>query len=102
VEQPLTLQRFLDAQARVTIWPARDSDRMLVMRYLVDKFTPGREYTEREVNTVLKAWHTYEDPATLRRMLIDHRLLRRKPDGRAYWRATDAADITAATDNPAP
>ena len=41
-------------------------------------------YTEKEVNDFLKKWHTFSDPATLRRELYDFRFLDRSRDGRAY------------------
>jgi hypothetical protein len=41
-------------------------------------------YTEREVNDVLKAWHAFGDHATLRRELVEMKLLARKSDCSAY------------------
>ena len=69
------------------MWPAKRPGQDLLLSYLIAKFEPGREYTEREVNGLLNQWHTYEDPATLRRILYDARLLDRTPDGARYWRA---------------
>ena len=46
-----------------------------------------REYAEREVNQLLNQWHSYQDPATLRRALYDAQLLDRTLDGARYWRA---------------
>jgi hypothetical protein len=43
-----------------------------------------RVYTEREVNEVIKRWHTWGDHVTLRRELINHQLLTRKSDGSEY------------------
>jgi hypothetical protein len=83
--QPLSLRRFLDAQSRLTIWPAKRDDRELVLRYLASKFEAGREYTEREVNEIINRWHAYSDHATLRRELFDNRLLGRTSDGARYW-----------------
>jgi hypothetical protein len=47
-------------------------------------FDAKRVYSEREVNEILKAWHTYGDHVTLRRELINHRLLTRKSDCSEY------------------
>jgi hypothetical protein len=59
------------------------------------QFDPRRVYNEREVNPVLKAWPTWGDHVTLRRELINDRLLTRKPDGSQYRklpaRASDEA-----------
>lgn len=52
--------------------------------YLAGKFEAGREYTEREVNELLLDWHTFADPATLRRELYDYGFLDRSRDGKVY------------------
>ncbi|MGN0971540.1 MAG: DUF2087 domain-containing protein, partial [Aristaeellaceae bacterium] len=59
------LRGFLDAEGRVTQFPARRKKQLAVLQYLAGKFAPGRVYTEREVNEVLLGWHTFGDPATL-------------------------------------
>jgi predicted transcriptional regulator len=92
-EQPLILRRFLDAQGRVTTWPARRQDQELVLDYLVAKLASDRQYAEREVNAILLQWHTYGDPATLRRDLYDSRRLDRTPDGARYWRMSAEARL---------
>ena len=79
-----TLRGFLDGEGRVTQFPARRKKRLAALRYLAGKFAPGRVYTKREVNEVLLFWHTFRDPATLRRELYDFHFLNRTPDGRAY------------------
>lgn len=33
----------------------------------------------------MKAWHTFDDPATLRRELYDYKFLDREKDGSVYW-----------------
>ena len=76
------LRGFLDAEGRVTQFPARRKKQLAVLQYLAGKFAPGRVYTEQEVNEVLLAWHTFRDPATLRRELYDFHFLNRTPDGR--------------------
>ena len=84
---PEPLRRFLDAAGRVTMWPAKRQSQDLLLSYLISKFEHGREYAEREVNGLLNQWHSYKDPATLRRALYDAQLLDRTPDGARYWRA---------------
>lgn len=65
--------------------PAKQRKKQLVLSYLAEKFEVEKLYSEREVNALLKEWHTFEDPATLRRELYDRRFLNRTPDGSAYW-----------------
>jgi hypothetical protein len=47
----------------------------------VAQFDPGRRYAEREVNEIIS--RTHDDYATLRRELVDARLLARERD--VYW-----------------
>jgi hypothetical protein len=62
--------------------PVQPAKLLVVLRWLVDKFQFGVEYTERDVNERLKG-HTV-DHVTLRRLLIDHQLLARHAG--IYWR----------------
>ncbi|MFO1219787.1 MAG: DUF2087 domain-containing protein [Burkholderiaceae bacterium] len=73
-----------DDQGRLVRWPNKYSVQRLAMWVLWMQFDSRRVYTEREVNQVLKAWHTWGDHVTLRRELINDRLLTRKPDGSEY------------------
>jgi len=99
----LELRRFLDSAGRLANWPSKQRDKTLVLKYLVSKFELDREYTEKEVNTLLAAQiagsamtgqqsradsdqHGVVDVATLRRYLCDERLLDRSRDGARYWR----------------
>ena len=59
---------------------------MLVLQYLIGKFEWETQYTEQEVNNLLNNFHTFEDPALLRRELFMKRFINRHIDGSAYWR----------------
>lgn len=78
------IERFLDGEGRLTAFPAKRKKKIHALFYLAQKFEPGRDYTERETNELLVAWHTFADPATLRRELYDYRFLDRSRDGRVY------------------
>lgn len=80
------LARFLDEEKRVTMLPAKKEKRDCVLAYLAEKFEPGRDYTEKEVNALLSVWHTFDDFFLLRRELVDHKLLLRERNGSRYWR----------------
>ncbi|MEO0561039.1 MAG: DUF2087 domain-containing protein [Chloroflexota bacterium] len=80
---------YLDDAARVTRWPARSrhkADQDIILQYLTTKFALNQRYTEREVNDLLKQWHTFADWALLRRELYSRGYLNRHKDGSAYWR----------------
>jgi len=78
------LRNFLDANGKLTAFPAKRKMKVYCLFYLAGKFEAGREYTEREVNELLLDWHTFSDPATLRRELYDYGFLDRSRDGKVY------------------
>jgi hypothetical protein len=73
-----------DARGRLVRWPHKYSVQRLAMWVLWTHFDAKRVYTEREVNEILKLWNTWGDHVTLRRELINHRLLTRKSDCSEY------------------
>ena len=73
-----------DASGRLAHWPPKFSVQRLVVWVLWTRFDARRVYTEAEVNRILKGWHTYGDHVTLRRELINHRLMTRKSDCSEY------------------
>ncbi len=71
-ETAKTLRDFFDGE-RLTQIPAARKKRVVVLRHLLERFEPGRDYPEREVNDLLRLAH--EDVATLRRELVDYGFL---------------------------
>jgi hypothetical protein len=78
-----TLMQF-DDQGRLQRWPTKFTVQRMAMWVLWTHFAARRVYTEREVNAILKAAQTFGDHVTLRRELINHRLLTRKSDCSEY------------------
>jgi predicted transcriptional regulator len=67
---------------RLKTIPRQWKKRMVILHYLLEQFEGERQYTEREVNEIIR--RTHDDYATLRRELIDNRLLARERE--VYWR----------------
>jgi hypothetical protein len=61
----------------------KEKHKLIVLRELVKRFQGDREYTEKEVNEILK--DAYDDFAVLRRYLIEYGFMDREPDGSRYW-----------------
>jgi hypothetical protein len=78
-----TVLRAFVRGGRLTSIPAQHSKRVVILDRLAQEFEPGRRYTEREVNGILRAWH--DDVASLRRYLVDEEFLDR--DQGVYWRS---------------
>ena len=79
------LKHFLDDRDRLIQYPAKYRLQVISLFYLAGKFEPGRKYTEREVNDIIKNWHCFEDWTMLRRDLCDGHFLGREKNGSAYW-----------------
>ncbi|MBL8118575.1 MAG: DUF2087 domain-containing protein [Anaerolineae bacterium] len=79
------LKNHLDSEGRLQTWPSKRALQLVALQYLATRFEPGKIYTEREVNNLLNQWHTFTDPALLRRELFDSGLLNRQKDGAEYW-----------------
>ncbi len=78
------LKNFLDVRGRLTAYPSKRKMKLYALFYLSEKFQQGVCYTEKEVNALLNEWHTFGDPATLRRELYNHRFLNRDSYGKEY------------------
>ncbi len=64
------------SNGRLKTIPAQRKKKDIVVRYLAQRFELGRTYTEQEVNFRLLDFH--EDYATLRREMVDGKLMRRE------------------------
>jgi len=78
------LRNFLNAEGKLTAFPAKRKMKVYCLFYLAQKFETEKEYAEQDINNTLLDWHTFADPATLRRELYDYRFLDRSRDGRLY------------------
>jgi hypothetical protein len=80
------LGTFVDGE-RLTKIPDIRKKREVILRWLVERFEPGRRYPEPELNEIIKRHHP--DTATLRRELVGAQLMQR--ENGIYWRLPAAA-----------
>ena len=78
------LRNFLNAEGKLTAFPAKRKMKLYALLYLAQKIPADTDFSEREINDILLDWHTFADPATLRRELYDYRFLDRSRDGKVY------------------
>ena len=90
---PADVRRFFDADGLLKQWPAKRKIQLIVLAHLARQFEPGRRYGERQVNAVLRSAHSYGDWVSLRRALIDARMMDREGDGSAYWRVEPTPSV---------
>jgi len=80
---------YSTANGRLKTLPAQRKKLDAILRYVVKSFEPGRRYSEKEVNDVLRRF--YGDTASLRRELIGSGLMQRAGGGGEYWRVEPPA-----------
>jgi len=84
------LKTFLNADGTLKQLPPMGNKLLIVLNFIVDAFAFDTNYTEREVNIILRRFHV--DTAALRRYLVDHKLMARESDGTKYWRVKELTE----------
>ena len=79
------LKSFLNADGTLKQIPPMGNKLLVILNFIVDAFAYDTNYTEKEVNTILRRFHV--DTAALRRYLIDYKFMEREGDGSRYWRS---------------
>jgi hypothetical protein len=74
-------QTFIEGQ-RIKAIPAQYKKQLVLLKWLVEKFARDKEYTEKEVNEIIKPHHP--DTAWFRRSLIEEKFMAREKG--IYWR----------------
>jgi hypothetical protein len=82
------LRRYVH-DGRLTAMPRAGRRRLIVLEQIVQRFEPGRRYSEEKVNTMLRV--VLPDHAALRRYLVDAGLLARSSG--EYWRIGGRVDV---------
>jgi len=78
------LAAFIDADGKITAFPAQEKKYRVLLNYVLQAFEPGVEYTEKQVNEILGRYN--KDTAMLRRNLVDYKMMERTGGGGVYWR----------------
>ena len=83
-EKDEVLARYFNADGKLLIkdFPAKEKRKIIIMQKLIDDFAVNRQYTEKEVNNLLKQY--YDDYVSVRRYMIQYGFLDRNGDGTRY------------------
>lgn len=84
------LKNFLNADGSLKQIPPLGNKLLIILNFIVDAFAFDTNYTEKEVNTILRRFHV--DTAALRRYLVDNGLMARASNGTSYWRVKKEAE----------
>ena len=89
VQSKKVLKAYLNADGSIRQIPNQPAKLQVILNYLIQAFAPDTNYTEKEVNQILRRFH--EDTAGLRRDLFEAKMLDRISDGSRYWRVDEGA-----------
>jgi hypothetical protein len=81
------LKTFCDADGRIRQFPAQRKKFEVLLRHVVKAFESDVRYPEKQVNEILSFYS--KDTASLRRGLVDYRLMAREGGGGEYWLLKD-------------
>ena len=80
------LRHYYNSEGRLTQFPPKRPMRIIALSKIAERFEPEKQYTEKEVNEVIKEAIAFNDVELIRRELFEYKFLGRKRDGSAYWR----------------
>jgi len=80
------VNKLINEAEGIVRWPKKLSDKQFVIEWLSAKFKFEKQYSEKEINKIIKEHHSFNDIALLRRELISKKFLGRKNDGSIYWK----------------
>ncbi|QYK05432.1 DUF2087 domain-containing protein [Shewanella zhangzhouensis] len=86
VDIPAKLKPFMGQDYVLRQWPGRYALQQQSLWFFWCRFRYGVEYSEAEVNALLKPFIGFGDHPLIRRELVNKSLLGRTDDGGRYWR----------------
>ncbi len=81
------LKGYIDEDRKFNQLPGKrqKNKQTLMLEFLANQFELNKKYSEKEVNEILNQHHSFNDPATLRRLMFGKGLINRTLDGKEYW-----------------
>lgn len=81
-EREKTCATYMDETGAIKLFPAKEKKKLIILREIMKNFERDRDYTEIEINTILK--RIYDDYPTIRRALIEYGFFDRSRDCKVY------------------
>ena len=79
------LDRYYDAEGKLTQYPSKRPMRIIALAKITEKFAAEKNYTEKEVNQIIKKSISFTDVELIRRELFQYKFINRLKDGSQYW-----------------
>lgn len=83
VERQKVVQTYMDGNGALRQFPSKEKKKIILLGEIIKNFKPDTEYSEKEVNRVLKRIYEQDYP-TLRRALIEYGFMDRSDDCSVY------------------
>ena len=80
------MNKLINEFEMIVRWPKRPLDKQVVINWLSKKFEFDKIYSEKEINEIIKQFHSFDDIALLRRELVSRKYIYRENDGSKYWK----------------
>lgn len=80
------LAHYYDENGRLTQYPTKRPLRTLALSRIAEHFSPGAEYTEKQVNQIIAAQIAFSDVELIRRELYEGGYVDRLLNGSKYWK----------------
>ncbi|WP_167956995.1 DUF2087 domain-containing protein [Anaerosporobacter faecicola] len=81
-EREKTIKTYMTEEGAIKQYPSKEKKKIIILGEIMKNFVRGRDYSEAEVNKVLK--RMYDDYPTLRRALIEYGFFDRSTDCKVY------------------
>jgi hypothetical protein len=82
-ERLKVISTYMDNNGKLKQLPAREKKKIIIFREIIKNFKCNTDYSEKEVNSILKGIYE-EDYPTIRRALIEYGFMERTPDCSIY------------------
>lgn len=77
-----TVKTYMTKEGAIKQFPSKEKKKIILLREVMKNFVRDREYSEWEINTILK--RIYEDYPTIRRALVEYGFMDRSDDCTVY------------------
>ena len=84
-KKKIDIRGFLEGK-KVNIWTSKEKKRQAVREYFASFIEINKYYSESEIDELLNKFHTFGDPALLRRELFDKGYIQRNKNDSKYWK----------------
>lgn len=80
------LENYYDSNGLLKQWPSKKPLQKIILKRFKDYFEYNKDYTEKEINEIIKSKIAFNDIELIRRELYNNHILNRLLNGSKYWK----------------